>query len=410
MALANPFIQKGIMLAMSLMLEKGSASMSLNLFRDTGIPLEKQTFTWKDLVQVPISKLNDDAFTRVRVILMYGLEQESIRFGHSCARMNRDIQVPLAVIRRVDHHQATLINWLLGSDHSPLETTISYEQTAIEVTAAVAQKESDKYLAQVYRFGLLENIDHLYRFTALLDRLEGKDANNILQNYTDIIPGRPTSTEHRDPHDDIKRYYNKNTSEVYTKFHALTVMSCEQQALNFFMSIGPSFSDPTARQLYAEISSIKEQHVTQYESIIDPTESWIEKLLIHEANEVYNYYSCVESETNTRIKAIWERFLDYELGQLQAVMELFKQFEKRDPAEVLPEKIVNPVAFESQRDFVRDVLKNEIGLRVKGKMFITSGAESSWTKKYRDQMNADGSPSEKVSAGYIWKPGTELSM
>ena len=36
--------------------------------------------------------------------------------------------------------------------------------------------------------------------------------------------------------------------------------------------------------------------MTQYESIIDPTETWLEKWLLHEANEVYNYFSCVEYE------------------------------------------------------------------------------------------------------------------
>ena len=39
------------------------------------------------------------------------------------------------------------------------------------------------------------------------------------------------------------------------------------------MNIGPMFADPVARQLYAEIASIEEQHVTQYESIIDPDET-----------------------------------------------------------------------------------------------------------------------------------------
>jgi hypothetical protein len=58
------------------------------------------------------------------------------------------------------------------------------------------------------------------------------------------------------------------------------------------------FADPLARQLYAEIASIEEQHVTQYESIIDARETWLEKWLLHEANEVYNYYSCVEYEQN----------------------------------------------------------------------------------------------------------------
>jgi len=233
---------------------------------------------------------------------------------------------------------------------------------------------------------------------------------NILQNYTDIIPGRPTSLEHRDPHDEIKRHYQKNSASILTKFNALTTLACEQQTLHYYMNIGPTFGDPTGRQLFAEISSIKEQHITQYESIADPSETWLEKLLIHEANEVYNYYSCMEFETNYRIKKIWERFLDYELGQLQAVMELFKQFEKRDPQEVIPITLPDPLQYHSRRDFIRATLKNEVDLRVKGKFFITQEEESKWTKKYRDHMNADGSPSETTAAGYIWRPGTELGM
>lgn len=154
--------------------------MAINLLRDKGTPIEKQTFTWKDLVQKPISKLNDDAFTRVRVILMNGIEAEALRFSHSCARMNKDLQVSLAKVRRSEQHQATMVNWLLPADQSPLETTIAYEQVAIEVTASLVQNEPDPYIAQVLRFGLLEDFDHLYRYTALLDRLEGKDANNIL--------------------------------------------------------------------------------------------------------------------------------------------------------------------------------------------------------------------------------------
>jgi hypothetical protein len=96
------------------------------------------------------------------------------------------------------------------------------------------------------------------------------------------------------------------------------------------MTVGPMFSDPLARQLYAKIAAIEEQHVTQYESIVDPSESWMEKWLLHEANEVYNYMSCLQYETNATVKSIWQRFLDYELGQLHFVMDLFKRIENRD--------------------------------------------------------------------------------
>ena len=38
--------------------------MALNLFEDKGCSLDRQRFTWKELVQPPLSKLDDDAFTR----------------------------------------------------------------------------------------------------------------------------------------------------------------------------------------------------------------------------------------------------------------------------------------------------------------------------------------------------------
>ena len=383
--------------------------MALNLFSSKGYSIDKQRFTWRDMVGSPISKLDDDAFTRVRIILMNGIENEALRFQHLAARFSRELRLPLAQIRRTEQHQATMVNWLLGSDHSPLETTIAYEQVAIEVTAAVAQLEPDPYCAQAYRFGLLEDFDHMYRYSALLDRLEGKDANNILQSYTDILPGRPTVIEHRAPEDDVREPYDRATADPLTKLHALTITAGEFQTHDYYMNIGPQFADPVARQLYAEIASIEEQHVTQYGSLINPEETLLEQWLMHEATEVYNYYSCVQQETNPRVKAIWERFLDYELGHFHHVAELFKQHEKRDPAELFPGDLPEPIQFASQRDFVRQVLAQEVDLRAKGTQFVDQAQESQASIDYRTHLNSDGSPSETVAAGYIWSPGTELN-
>lgn len=383
--------------------------MALSLTDIKGCPLDEQRFTWRELVQQPISKLDDDAFTRVRIILMNGLEMEALRFSHAAARMNRELRAPLAKVRRVEQHQATLVNWLIGADHSPLETTIAYEQVAIEVTAAVAQTEPDPYLAQVYRYGLLEDFDHMYRYSAMLDRLEGKDANNILQCYTDILPGRPTIIEHRDPSDDLRTPFDARTADPLSKLHALTIMAAEQQTHNYYMNVGPLFTDPLARMLYAEIASIEEQHVTQYESIIDPDQTWMEQWLMHELTEVYNYYSCVQQEANPRVKALWERFLDYELGQLNLVMELFKKYERRDPMEILPEQLPEPIAFASQREFVQSTLLQEVDLRVRGEEFVPLSEETEASIRYREHMNSEGSPTEAVAEGYVFNPGTELA-
>jgi hypothetical protein len=382
--------------------------MAVNLLTDKGTPIDQQKFTWKDLVQKPISKMNVDAFTRIRIILMNGIESETIRFSHSCARMNRGLQGVLVQVRRKEQHQQTMVNWLLPADQSPLETTIGYEQVAVEVTAALARVEPDPYIAQILRFGLLEDFDHLYRYAALLDRLQGIDANTITQGYTDIVPGRPTVDEHRDPLDDLRNHYDKTTAHPLTKLHANTIVAAEHQTHDYYMHYGPYFADPAARQLYAEIASIEEQHVTQYESMIDASESWIEKWLLHEANEVYNYYSCVQQEDHPRIKAIWERFLDYELGHLQAAIKVCKEIERRDPAEFLPTSLPEPIAFKSNREYVRQVLRDEVDLRADGPNFVNKSREPERSLEYRSQMNAEGSPSDTVSAGWQWSAGGEL--
>jgi hypothetical protein len=385
--------------------------MSLDLMKEKGTDLEQQTFDWRDLVRRPTSKLDDDAFTRVRIILMNGIESEALRFQHACARMNKELQLALARVRRVEQHQQTMVNWLLPADLNPLDTTIGFEQVAIEVTASVAQHEPDPYLAQVYRFGLLEDFDHMYRFSALMDRVYGGDANNILQNYTDILPGRPTVVEHRAPEDDLREHYDRSKAAPISKLNAATIMAGEHQTHDYYMTIGPMFADPVARQLYAEIASIEEQHVTQYESIIDPHETWLEKWLLHEATEIYNYYSCLQYESNPRIKAIWERFVNYELGHFHFVLGLFQQFEKRDPAEILPAALPEPIEYKSHRHFVRQVLADEVDLRAQGTRFISKEEEpqDGPSAAYRERINASGSPSETIAAGYRWKPGTELA-
>ncbi|WP_122523949.1 hypothetical protein [Pseudomonas viridiflava] len=380
-----------------------------NLLDNKGTPLDKQHFTWKEMASKPISKLDDDAFTRVRVILMNGVESDALRLKHFGSRFHKALRDPLAQVRRAEQHQMTMVNWLLSADHSPLETTVAYEQTAIEITAAVAQTEPDPYQAQTYRFGLLEDFDHLYRYSAMLDRLEGKDANNILQGYTDLVPGRPTSEHHRAPQDDLRENYQKDQAELITKIHAALITAAEYQTHDYYMNIGPTFADPVARALYAEIASVEEQHVTQYGSLQDPGETFIEKWLIHEAMEVYAYASCAEQEDNPRIKAMWERFVDYELGHLNLACELFKNLERRDPAEILGGQLPEMIAFKSQRDFVRTTLAAEVDLRAHGINYVNKQDESQASLDYRARLNAQGVPASVASAGYNWQPGTELN-
>jgi hypothetical protein len=109
------------------------------------------------------------------------------------------------------------------------------------------------------------------------------------------------------------------------------------------------------------------------------------------------------------VKAIWERFLDYELGHVRFVARLFEDTERRDPAEILPDRLPEPIQYTSHREFGRETLRRELALSAVGSEFVDREQESEATHDYRDHMNSEGSPSETVAAGYVWRPGTELT-
>jgi hypothetical protein len=91
----------------------------------------------------------------------------------------RDIKALQARIRRVEDQQQTTINWLNAGDQTILETTLGYEQVAVDLTAYLARHEPDPYVREAMQFGLFEDFDDLYRYGELLDYLEGPDERAV---------------------------------------------------------------------------------------------------------------------------------------------------------------------------------------------------------------------------------------
>src|SRR5690606_6529600 len=94
------------------------------------------------------------------------------------------------------------------------------------------------------------------------------------------------------------------------------IVAAEQQTMNFYMNIGNIPENSLARGLYMEIAQIEEQHVTHYESLLDPTCSWLKNWVLHEYNEVYLYHSFMSQEPDARLRRLWELHLDMELAHL----------------------------------------------------------------------------------------------
>ena len=387
--------------------------MSINPFEQKGVPIEKQYRTWRQIVQKPYRKQEVDAYTRCRVILMNGIENEAFTFSHAFARMSDDMAVKgaLAQIRRVEEQQQTTVNWLNPSDQTVLETTIAFEQVAIDLTAFLARNEPDAYVKEVFDFGLLEDFDHLYRYAQLLDLIEGKDPNEILQSKTDVLPGRPTQDHHNEPVLRLRQHYAKNKADPISKANILTLLSAEQMTYMYYKTHGYIYGSPQVRQLYAEIGEVEEEHVTQYESLMDPKETWFEKWVLHEFTECANYYTCYQTESDPRIKSIWETFLGYELEHLRVAGEMLKKYENKDPEEIVGTKLPTPGTFEENKEYVANVLLHQADKRLlpDGKFANMSDLPKNWPSyEYQKIVDADGSPSEAVVRLRMQSEGAEL--
>jgi hypothetical protein len=374
--------------------------MTFNPLTERGIPLEHQLRNWSELNVEPYDKNSVHPFTRCRAIVMNGIEVEAAMFSHQFNRHTRNLDVKrtLAMIRRVEQQQQKAVNWLIPGEESTLEVTIGYEQVAVELTAWIAQMEPHPYAKRAYDFGLLEDFDHLYRYADLLDLTQPRRAEQIVGQLTEIMPGRPTRLHHRHPVDNIRRSLDAYTGDPLSSLHALTVTAAEQQTMNFYMTIGNRPQEPIARALYLEIAQVEEQHVTHYESMLDPSLSWTEMLVQHEYNECYLYHSFMEQEDDPRIKRIWELHLGMELEHLRIACELMRAHDRRDPEMILPKSLPAPVRFESNKSYVRSVLGSQVDLTANGLEFVPMSElpEDHRFYRYQSTVNRRGVPSDQI--------------
>ena len=209
--------------------------MPINPFNVPSKEVQENILNWKQLYPKPYSKNKVHPFTKTRIILAEGAEFEAVWFLHQFARncQDNDLKREIALIRNQEAQQQKRIGALKPLNENFLETTISYEQLAIELTAILAQNEKDTGNIAALNLALLEDFDHLYRFANLLKKDFGIEAHTLVGKLTEVMPGRPTINEHRHPYDNVKYSINAKTADPFSKLAANIITAAEQQTMNF---------------------------------------------------------------------------------------------------------------------------------------------------------------------------------
>ncbi len=116
---------------------------------------------------------------------------------------------------------------------------------------------------------------------------------------------------------------------------------------------------------------------------------------MHEYNECYLYHSFMETESDTQVRHLWELHLDMELVHLRVAAELFRRFDGRDPDQVLAPELPPPLTFESNADYVRDLLITQQDVTTRGTGYAREAHERFEAMQHA-VMDGERPPSERV--------------
>ena len=265
-------------------------------------------------------------------------------FSHQFAPPHRPPgdQAALALEPRVEQQQQK-VDQLADARRRrrPLETTIGYEQVAVDLTAWLARARA----GSVPEAGAgLRAAGGLRPPLPLRQPL--RDDRGRAGRGADRQPDRDhagaadrsstTATRRR-----RSRHYDTHTVDPLSRLHVMTIMAAEQQTMNFYMNHGPDYMEPIARGALPRDRDDRgaARDATTSRCSTRSTRGSSSWSSTSTTSATCTARSCSRRPT-ARIKAIWELHLDMEIGQLQVACDLLRRYDGRDPRDAaagLPE-------------------------------------------------------------------------
>lgn len=370
----------------------------VNPFEEKRSVSTEDTFlNWKEIFISPYDKDKMSPYTKMRILLSKAIKYDSIWFLHNFNTYcnNNELRREIAMIRRHDFQNLSMLSNLKPSNENHLENTIILEQLEVDLTAILAQRTGDDNVRNALNFALLEDLDHLYRFSNLMEFENNNSVKNITKEYIEILPGRPTISQHRHPRDSVNKFICNGSSDNFTILAINLITALERYAMNYYLSNKNIANSDLDKKIYTEISIIEEEHLSEYESLLDTNCTYLENLVMHKYCECYLYYSFYQDEKDDRIKNIFEKLYLQECGNLKKSAEMIDKFEGRDCSYMFPDGGYFPelLKFENNIEYIRHVIKNTIYFTKDRESYIDvrTLSESSNFKKYNKQINGDAS-------------------
>lgn len=347
-----------------------------------------QYYNWIQLTTKPYSIQGTHCTNRLYAVLCQAVEHHSQYAINICyANNDNDTRRRLSQISRCELQQSIRLANLTPNDNGMLIHAVDIIHLSIQLTAYLAQLENDKYVKRAMDYILIEHCDNLYRIANLIDSTTSLDVQKLVDDMVDIIPTRPTISQHIHPHDCIKRSTNYKQCASSTIVHITLLHALSQYATNYYTNILAHYTTPLGRQLLAELAHIASQHSTIYTSLVDTQCSALDKLLIVQYAECYCYYSAYSATSD---KIYWQHY-QQELYHLHSCASILQHSCDKVWQQILGSgKYPDALSLGDNRQYICKILCSSINITSLREDYCDSATldKNSALRCYQEQLNS----------------------
>lgn len=348
----------------------------------------------------------DHPYARARILLLAAAEQDAVDESAllSMAFASQDTRRDLALVRHVDARQRATLAALWPSGGDFLQRGLIYALLSLDLCAVLAQRLSDGPLRQGLHFALPEFQDELYRLANLMMLIDNTPAQQLLQGYAEIMPGRPLIACHRHPYDEVRTPLTSD-ADVFSRLVPRLLRSLCRAKEAFYLQAAGEAETKEARGLYLELSLLAQQHATHFGSLMPQCAPMLQ-LLDAQYLEAYLYDSCAREEESAAMRQLFLEERDHELAHLHKLCALA---ERESGVRPTLSAFPDPLRLGPSKGYVRDILQS-VGLTAQREQYVPVGQLPQGADFFRYQQllcGQEDAPSHQVVARLIAQTGSD---
>lgn len=325
-------------MATQIMMERMMTSVG-DVFRqfipsERGESLDEQIYPWnvdglKQKVESPLSMDELNPRTIANILSMRAVEMQHWTDYHAYAKMvmDQNLKKQLNMIAWAEHMHFLMLQSLLPTPNVPSQDVIASELSLIMNYDMCIRDEPNDSVKNAFQHIRQDHVQHA-QYAAQQLQNQGADINRMTGGM-DMSGGRALNQQFMKPDSTIWQgqyngVYNKGDVDARTLINIDQSLAGEVAAWNGYACAMTFEKNNDVKLNFGAFCTVENQHVSILGSLRDPSETLLERSLLHEQVEVQNYRQMMESETNPKARKVFEHLYREDLEQARLFGDIAK--------------------------------------------------------------------------------------